>query len=633
MKRIISIISAVLMLCALCVPAFADDTPTSGSCGDNLSWSINDDHTVLTFTGSGDMHDYGYYSDEVPWWDYRDLVTTINFPTGITHISTYAFCYFSKIENVWIPADKVSLGKQCFFGCSSLKNLAIGTPMGSASESINIGSESFEQCENLENVFLSRALKNVDYDGFEQCYALKNFYYGSTETDYNKNVKIDMGSDSGNKYLTNAARKYRFDIWSKYGYDDNGYWREPDFDWPFSEAPFNMKKIDEDVFRGYQNDGKTCWRPLPDGGRANETPLVYTYDDTSYHTNLPDGTIICSGTFSEWVSDDTYHWHVLPNGEKVHIEPHSYKNSFCSVCNAGLTASYLDKDGKTVTASNVKEITKETSTLTGGAYIASGKVSIPWRLEVSEDTTLILIDGCELNIDGGIHVPGGKTLTICAQSTDANKMGRLTATATQNKQTGIGADKEEKNSHIVICGGRINATGGQDCAGIGSSLYGNSTVDIYNGIIEAHGGGDGAGIGAGGNDDCFVNIYNGNIKAWGGYGSAGIGGGCLSNFKVNIYNGTVEAWGGIWGSGIGSGYNSKGGAVYISKSAKAKVTGHGYNYECSDIDSLQDTPVTGFTLSSGNWWIIGIGAAAVIAVAAIVIVKKKKPAAANSEDD
>ena len=216
MKKIISFIMAVLMLCALCVPAFADDAPTSGQCGKDLYWQISDDNTVLTFTGSGAMWDYEYwriYGDIVRWWDYRDSVTTINFPKEISHISQYAFCYFSKIENVWIPSDTVTLGKQSFFGCGNLWNVAIGTADGKISDKITIGSECFEECENLSGVFVSRALKTMDWDAFEQCYMIQGFYYGGTEQEYKDNVTVDMGDDNGNECITTATRFYRDGIW------------------------------------------------------------------------------------------------------------------------------------------------------------------------------------------------------------------------------------------------------------------------------------------------------------------------------------------------------------------------------------------------------------------------------------
>ena len=39
---------------------------TSGTCGDNLTWTLDDSGT-LTISGTGEMYEYGYYN--VPPWD------------------------------------------------------------------------------------------------------------------------------------------------------------------------------------------------------------------------------------------------------------------------------------------------------------------------------------------------------------------------------------------------------------------------------------------------------------------------------------------------------------------------------------------------------------------------------------
>ena len=729
MKKIVGIFIAVLLVSALCLPLTA--SAVSDACGkyyQNLTWSINDEHTVLTIEGDGEMKKYGYYSNYVPWWDYRDSVTTLVLPEGITYISDYAFCYFSKLENVYIPTDNVKLGYESFYGCSSLKRVAIGTADGTTSDNINIGAEAFEQCKNLTDVYISRALKKVEYDGFEQCYALKNFYYGGTEEDFEDNVEIDEGSDNGNYYLTNADRKYRYDIWTRWDYDVENYWAKPDSSWLFAASPFFIgntdfgkfdhsrymndgwtywlplpdgskaweigifwkydetsywaylfgreKKISGDfvwyhddktcwhllpngvrvherpieysydtssysatlpdgtVLSGslvWENDKRTCWQTLPNGTKVNEKKIEYVFDDTSYSADLPDGTVI-SGSF-EWKSDGLTHWHILPNGDKLHIALHSVQGNACSVCGStNLSATYIDKDGNTVpfSLSDVKEITSQTTSLTGGEYLAFGTVSLRGRLEVSADSTIILADGCQVNCPGGIHVPSGKTLTICSQTLDPYNMGCLNATGAPSEQAGIGSNVYENNSHVIICGGRIKASGGLDAAGIGSGETANSIVDIYNGIIEATGGAHAAGIGSGygsigRNDDskCVVNIHNGNVKAWGGVWGAGIGGGYMGSFHVNIYNGTVEAWGGDRATGIGSGTDARGGTVYIKESAN--VTGHGGDQWCSGIDNIRYRPVTGFTLSGGNLWIVIAGGVLILGgVAAVIIVSKKK---------
>ena len=65
MKKIISIVLAVLLLVFMVLPAAASETArASGDCGEGLTWSLSDDGT-LTVSGSGEM------AEGSPWEDYR----------------------------------------------------------------------------------------------------------------------------------------------------------------------------------------------------------------------------------------------------------------------------------------------------------------------------------------------------------------------------------------------------------------------------------------------------------------------------------------------------------------------------------------------------------------------------------
>ena len=59
-KKLLSIVLALSMICALVpIMASAETTATSGTCGENVTWTLSDDGT-LTISGTGDMEDYSY---------------------------------------------------------------------------------------------------------------------------------------------------------------------------------------------------------------------------------------------------------------------------------------------------------------------------------------------------------------------------------------------------------------------------------------------------------------------------------------------------------------------------------------------------------------------------------------------
>ena len=184
--------------------------------------------------------------------------------------------------------------------------------------------------------------------------------------------------------------------------------------------------------------------------------------------------------------------------------------------------------------------------------------------------------------------------------------------------------------NIIIYGGSINATGGNDAAGIGNcqyspSLDGYGVVTIYGGTVTAQGGEYAAGIG-GGDDNhiASINIYGGTVNAYAGTDGAGIGGGEDGDSgNINIYGGTVYAYGGKksdgssnngYGAGIGSGQNGNvnnikiyGGNVHAYGGMDAAGIGTGEEYG-KDINSGTIDIYGGSVYAEGKGYGVGIGA-------------------------
>lgn len=100
MKRFVSIfLSVVLVLTAfsVCISAFAEDV-TSGSCGENATWSYDAETTNLTISRSGEMQEF--CSAE---YDFNTVVTSVIIEEGITAISECAFLQCESLVNVSLP--------------------------------------------------------------------------------------------------------------------------------------------------------------------------------------------------------------------------------------------------------------------------------------------------------------------------------------------------------------------------------------------------------------------------------------------------------------------------------------------------------------------------------------------------
>ncbi len=253
--------------------------------------------------------------------------------------------------------------------------------------------------------------------------------------------------------------------------------------------------------------------------------------------------------------------------------------------------SYLDSDGSKKECKSWKTVvSNETdwneSNGYGGWYGLDRNVTFSYRIYVEGNVKLILKDGCTLSTRG-ITIRYGSTLTIYAQSADADTMGALSAQNVYDECAGIGGEPDWEGKagagNIVICGGKITAVGGKKAAGIGGGENGyGGHITIYGGVVTATGSNGGAGIGGGygsGGRGGYITIYGGTVTATGSGGGAGIGGGCSGDAQstegVTIYGGTVTATGSNGGAGIGAGTSGKSGKFSTGENGDAVIHANG----------------------------------------------------------
>ena len=75
MKKVMSLIVAfALLVVMLPIQANAVEITASGTCGDNLTWTLDEEGT-LSISGTGPMDNWGPYF--APWYDAQDAFTYI----------------------------------------------------------------------------------------------------------------------------------------------------------------------------------------------------------------------------------------------------------------------------------------------------------------------------------------------------------------------------------------------------------------------------------------------------------------------------------------------------------------------------------------------------------------------------
>ena len=128
----------------------------SGSCGDNVSYALNEGTGELHIYGSGAMYDYDYVAGDNagPWSSWKNLIKTIritvanNSSDQITWLGNAAFANLPNLTNVNIYTHNTSLGTGCFRGCTSLTHFLIV-------DGVDIGDYAFYGCSALNYVSLN----------------------------------------------------------------------------------------------------------------------------------------------------------------------------------------------------------------------------------------------------------------------------------------------------------------------------------------------------------------------------------------------------------------------------------------------------------------------------------------------
>ena len=173
-KRVKTIV--LLLFCAALLFGIAPLTavhaadPTSGACGENLTWRYDAGTKTLTISGMGEMSDYDVseYNDNwvstAPWQPYYNAMQTAVINSGVTSIGSRAFDSCTGLTSVTIPDSVTSIGGYAFQECTGLTSVTIPDSVTS------IGNWAFDYCNSLTAISVSEGNPNYSSDSFGVLY-------------------------------------------------------------------------------------------------------------------------------------------------------------------------------------------------------------------------------------------------------------------------------------------------------------------------------------------------------------------------------------------------------------------------------------------------------------------------------
>ena len=138
----------------------ADTPPTTGSCGDNLTWSYDTATKTLTISGSGDMMEFDA-SNPCPWSGYRNNIEVVEIEDDVTSISPRAFDHYTMyLTTVNIGNGVTTIGNNAFAYCYMLNEVTLGNNV------TTIGDGAFSNCRSLTEITLPDNLQNIGTNAF-----------------------------------------------------------------------------------------------------------------------------------------------------------------------------------------------------------------------------------------------------------------------------------------------------------------------------------------------------------------------------------------------------------------------------------------------------------------------------------
>ena len=204
-RRITALFLAMAILCTLLPMSLlsASAVETSGTCGENLTWSFDEDSGTLTISGEGKMTDYSTqfsYSNRsitfittAPWGDFINNLVAVVIDRGVMSIGANAFRGCRKLASVTISNSVTSIGGAAFFDCSGLTSITI--PDGVMS--INWGA--FWGCSSLTSVTIPESVTSIGNNVFSDCSRLTSITIPNSVT------SIEDGTFFGCSGLTSVT--------------------------------------------------------------------------------------------------------------------------------------------------------------------------------------------------------------------------------------------------------------------------------------------------------------------------------------------------------------------------------------------------------------------------------------------
>lgn len=112
----------------------------SGTCGETLNWSFDEESKVLSITGSGEMDNLASF-EKYGWSSLKDQIEAIEFGNAVVSVGSNAFAGCPNLKEVYLSESIGTIGGNAFADCPSLSLITVSGAGFTAEESSFSGND------------------------------------------------------------------------------------------------------------------------------------------------------------------------------------------------------------------------------------------------------------------------------------------------------------------------------------------------------------------------------------------------------------------------------------------------------------------------------------------------------------
>ena len=191
--------------CSDSIPAVdaAEITVSNGSCGDRITYSL-DDNGTLSIRGMGSMTNYKYGGSP---FCFNPDIKKIVISDGVRNIGDGAFLGCTGVSSISFPDSVESFGESAFAGCTSLPAVKLPDSL------LSIGKGAFASCLALNEFTAPLSVRSIGADAFINCPKLAHITILNPDCDIDYIVMPGEFNGDICGYANSSAQKFAVNYW------------------------------------------------------------------------------------------------------------------------------------------------------------------------------------------------------------------------------------------------------------------------------------------------------------------------------------------------------------------------------------------------------------------------------------